>query len=99
MASREDLQTLLETLASNVYFQPPESVKLSYPCIIYSRNRVSIKHADNKPYQKGIQYSVMLIDYNPDSLILEKLEALPTCSFDRHYVADNLYHDVYTIYF
>lgn len=97
--TREDLQTLLETITSNVYYQPPETIKLSYPCIIYSIKKVSIEHADNKPYKKAKHYSIMLIDYDPDSVLLEKIEALPTCAFDLHYVANNLYHDVYTIYY
>lgn len=93
------MQTLLETIADNVYFQPPENIILAYPCIIYTRKKVSIEHADNKPYKKGVQYSIMLIDSDPDSVLLEKIEALPMCAFDTHYVANNMYHDVYTIYY
>ena len=33
--TRLDLQSYLKTLTANVYFQPPENVKLNYPCIIY----------------------------------------------------------------
>ena len=38
MASRLDLQTFLEELleSKNVYFQPPESVKMKYPAIVYA---------------------------------------------------------------
>ena len=34
----------------NVYFQPPASVKLSYPCVIYSIGNGDAKHANNKVY-------------------------------------------------
>ena len=31
----------------NVYFQPPESVRLVYPCIIYRLGNFNVKHADD----------------------------------------------------
>lgn len=99
MSTREDLQTLLETLTTNVYFQPPESFKMSYPCIVYARTKVKTKFADNKPYQKGIQYSLTVIDPDPDSIILDQVEMLSMCVHDRHFVADNLYHDIYNLYY
>ena len=38
MANRLDLQALLEDLlgSRNVYYQPPESVKMNYPAIVYA---------------------------------------------------------------
>jgi hypothetical protein len=38
MAPRLQLQTLLETLTEHVYFQPPENLKVQYPCIVYQRD-------------------------------------------------------------
>lgn len=101
MGKRTDLQTILEGLlgSRNVYFQPPESVKLKYPCIIYSRDYGETRFADNLPYNHQIRYKVTVIDSNPDSEILNKVVALPSCSFSRHYTADNLNHDVYNLYF
>lgn len=101
MASRLELQTKLEELlgSKNVYYQPPESVKMSYPAIKYSKNRISTRHADNTNYSKFNQYNVIVIDKKPDNPVIEKLLELPTCSFDRHYVADNLNHDSLTLYF
>lgn len=101
MGSRLDLQTLLETLLGtrNVYFQPPENVKLNYPCIIYSRNYSDTSFANNKPYQFQTKYQVLVIDKNPDSEILKKVAMLPMCIFNRHYTSDNLNHDVYNLYY
>ncbi len=44
-------------------------------------------------------YQVIVIDKNPDSDYVKKVSLLPMCSFDRHYVADNLNHDAFTLYF
>lgn len=101
MASRIELQTLLETVlgSSNVYFQPPPGFQLLYPCIIYSRNNIDTAFADNSPYTLTKQYKVTVIDANPDSTIPENIAALPRTSFDRAYKSGQLNHDVFTIYF
>ena len=49
--TRQDLQNYLKTLVANVYFQPPENVKLIYPCIIYSRTRIDGTFANNDVYR------------------------------------------------
>lgn len=101
MASRLELQTLLEnTLGSrNVYYQPPASVQMKYPAIVYSRNDIENAFADNSVYAQNHAYLVTVIDRNPDSEIVEKVSRLPMCAFDRHYVVDNLNHDVFTLYY
>lgn len=99
MAPRLELQAILETLVENVYFQPPENVKLVYPCIIYKRNYAITKFADDKPYTHTVRYMITVIDQDPDSAILPKVAALPMCVFDRFYPAGNLNHNVYNIFF
>ncbi|WP_288878329.1 hypothetical protein [Bacteroides acidifaciens] len=46
-----------------------------------------------------MEYSVTVIDKDPDSPIVGKVALLPTSKFNRHYEKDNLNHDVYTIFF
>lgn len=101
MRTRLELQTILENLlgSRNVYFQPPENLKISYPCIIYKRKDLYNHFADNNPYISDKQYMVTVIDKNPDSTIPDKVAALPKSRYDRHYTADNLNHDVFTLYF
>jgi hypothetical protein len=36
---------------------------------------------------------------HPDSDLPHKIASLPKCSFDRHFVSDNLNHDVFNLYF
>ena len=101
MASRLKLQTKLEELlgSKNVYYQPPESVKIEYPAIIYSKADIDKKHADNSVYLLTKQYEIIVIDKKPDNPVIEKLLTLPMCSFNRHFKSDNLNHDVLTLYF
>lgn len=99
--TRLDLQTFLETLLSsrNVYFQPPESLKLNYPCIVYKLETIQNTHADNKVYLQGIAYQIMYITKNPDDVMIKTISQLDRCSFDRFYTADNLNHYVYTLFY
>jgi hypothetical protein len=100
MGQRLDLHTILLTMgATKVYFQPPASLSMAYPCIRYERNNVDIKFADNQAYAHKKQYIVTVIDSNPDSLIPDNVAKIPFSRFNRHFSADNLHHDVYYIYF
>lgn len=101
MASRLNLQLLLEKIleSKNVYFQPPESVKMEYPAIVYALEDIENAHADNEVYSSHKKYSVIVIDYDPDSPFVDMVAALPTCRFNRHYASDNLYHWVFLLYF
>ena len=101
MGDRLDLQEIFEeTLGSEyVYFQPPESVKMVYPAIVYRRNTGNTVFADNKPYHHKVQYEAIVIGLDPDSDILGKVAMLPECVFVRHYTANGLNHDVYNLYY
>jgi len=101
MAPRLELQaTFIDILGTNdVYFQPPPSVMMSYPCIVYSRDDEDTRFADNRPYNRKWRYQVTVIDRDPDSVIKEKVSELPLCVYDRFYTADNLNHDVYKLFF
>lgn len=101
MGARFELhEVLCDILGTrNVYFQPPESVKMKYPAIVYSRNDISNNYADNQVYMQSLEYQVIVIDKDPDSEIVTKVSMLPKCTFDRHYTADNLNHDSFTLYF
>ncbi|WP_294837462.1 hypothetical protein [uncultured Eubacterium sp.] len=101
MASRLELQKKLEELLGtrHVYYQSPASVKMEYPAIVYSQNSRDIRKADNSSYTTNTRYAVTVIDKRPDNSVIEKLLELQYCSYDRQYIADNLYHDVLTLYF
>lgn len=100
MYRRLTLQQRLEKLAGSghVWFQPPASVRMQYPCIVFSLSRTDKKHADDRTYLLKLGYMVTVIDKNPESALAAKVGALRYCSFDRCYTKDNLYHYVFTIY-
>ena len=98
--TRLELQEALEEFigSRNVYYQPPESIKFKYPCIIYEKSRINQIYANDKTYLKNKEYSLTLIYRETDSTLPDDiLDAFELISFDRHYKADNLYHDVFTI--
>lgn len=99
--SRLDLHSkLVGVLGSNqVYFQPPATVQMKYPCIIYKRNDQSDFFSNAGVYLNMKRYSVTVVDKNPDSKIPDKLITLRYCSFSTHFSVDGLNHDVYTLYF
>jgi hypothetical protein len=87
-------EELCDVLGSrNCYFQPPSTVQLKYPCIIYSIRRIDTTKADNSKYLYNTSYDLIVIDKNPDSNIpIHLIEHFQMCSFDRSYESDNLNH-------
>lgn len=98
---RVELQTFLENLlgSRNVYFQPPESFKLKYPCIVYQLLSMNSRKANNEKYKTEKCYSVTLIDKDPDSRFADELQSIRYCNFDRFFTSDNLNHWVFRFYF
>ena len=100
MASRLELQSKLEELlgSKEVYYKSPESIKMSYTAIRYSKKKPEVRHADDIIYSKMNCYELIVIARMPDDPVVEKLLELPYCTYDRYYRADNLDHDVLTLY-
>ena len=100
MDDRLKLQRLLEGLlgSDQVYFQPPETIRMRYPAFVYSLSAVSAFHADDSPYIAKNRYEVKLITRDPEPELFTTLCYLSGFSFDRHYVADNLHHYVFDVY-
>lgn len=99
MGQRLDLHELFLTMTPNVYFQPPPSKVMQYPCIVYKRDYQNTQFANDQPYLRRKRYQVTVIDSDPDSEIPDMVGALPLCVFDRFFTADQLNHDVFRIYF
>lgn len=101
MRPRIELQALLETLlgSENVYYQPPETVKMKYPCIRYEKSSEDNRFADNTHYMRFKRYDITVMTKDPDSDLPDKVANLDTAVFEREFKADNIYHTVYRIYF
>lgn len=101
MDRRLALQKIFERILGcrNVYFQPPESFKMQYPCIVYELKGYAPFHANNKKHRMVPRYQVMLITADPDNDILDKILELPMTSLETPYTASNLYHYPITLYY
>lgn len=101
MADRLDLQQVLEDIlgSRNVYYNPPPSLQMKYDAIRYTDKVNWDAFANNKRYAKMNCYEVILITKKRRQELVDKMLELPYCSYDRTYKADNLDHDVFTIYF
>jgi hypothetical protein len=72
---------------------------MEYPAIVYKRDDIRVAFANNFPYRRTNRYSVTVIDRDPDSAIPDEVIELPRCRFSRAFVVNNLYHNVFTLYF
>lgn len=101
MNSRLDLHEVLVELlgSSNVYYSPPPTLKMNYPCIVYEKSSIQIDHANNHPYKHRRRYMLTVIDKDPDSDLLDKVSKLQSVRFDRHFTMNNLNHDIFEIYY
>lgn len=82
-----------------LYFQPPASMKMQYPCIRYSRYNIENSFANGKVYKQSHKYEIIVIDEDPDSGIVFEVSKIPGIKHDRHYESNNLNHDVFTLYY
>lgn len=101
MDRRLELHEILVSIlgSRNVYFQPPPSIRMKYPCIVYELDDIHTMNADNSKYADKRRYKITVIDSDPDSEFIDKLLELQYCSFDRFYASDNLNHFVFTLYY
>lgn len=98
---RVSLQMELENLlgSKEVYFQPPNKIKMRYPAIVYHLDRVDIDKADNSTYAMHDRYIVTVMTKDPDSDLHKRiLEHFPMSSYDRSARNDNIYHHYLTLY-
>ncbi|MPM42080.1 hypothetical protein SDC9_88742 [bioreactor metagenome] len=99
MDSRIKLQEFLETITPNVYFQPPSTITMKYPAIVYSRKAIGKMRANNINYKLNNSYTVTVIDRNPDSKIASVINNMNYCEFDRQFVTDGLNHITFSLYY
>lgn len=89
----DKLRAILGT--SNVYFQPPPSVRMNFPAIVYSLESEQTIYADNRRYMVSENYELIVVDLNPDwadALARKILSELPYCKRGTSYNLDGLTH-------
>lgn len=94
-------EVLCEILGSrNVYYDPPESVRMDYDAIRYKLAGKDLKRANDGIYQMVNMYDGVVISEDPDCEVADDILAhFKMCNFGRPYVADNLYHFPFTLYY
>lgn len=99
MDSRLTLQYKLEELleSKEVYYQPPESIKITYPAIIYSHDGIFSTSSNDKKYVRRDKYLITVVSKLPDHPVVNKILDLPYTSYVREYRSNNLYHVVLSI--
>lgn len=96
---REYLVDTFGSAVEDVYIQPPDGALMKYPCVSIERATGTTSHADNKVYRHQKAYVLTGIARDTDSPLYDILAALPRSRHDRSFAADNLMHDVFTIFF
>ena len=102
MGSRTELHDELKTLLgkNDCYFQPPESIKMKYPCYVYHRESPDILRADNIMYRRVHKYGLTYITRDPDDPLIEKTEDhFRMCRLSRFYAVDGLNHYFYELFY
>lgn len=100
MGTRLELHEELMDILKPCYFQPPETLKITYPCIIYKLNQVEDRKADNLSYSRFKSYQITVIDRDPDSDIYDRImDHFMMCRFDRFFTSDNLNHWILNLYY
>lgn len=84
----------------NIYFQPPTSIKMKYPCLVYKLDIPRMENADDRVYKKTWRFQLTYITKDPDDIMIDKiLDHFSMISFSRNYVTDNLIHNIYNLYY
>lgn len=101
MERRLELHQILRRIPGikGVYFNPPPTVKMSYPCIRYKWSSENPVFADNYKYKHEMRYSLTVIDPNPESSVAKAVLALPYSRLETSYAADNLSHFQFTLFY
>lgn len=102
MGRRIDLQYELIALlnTNNIYYQPPENLKIKYPCVVYFKDSIDINRANDQSYLMKKRYELTIISEKVDCEYIDKiLNYFSYSSFGQHYIADGLHHDTISLYY
>lgn len=80
---------------SKVYYTPPTGMEMEYPCIAYELAGSQRRFADNIPYFVKLQWTVTVIDEDPDSQLANIFMNKANCSFVTKYSVSDLNHFVF----
>ena len=96
MTNRDTLQLKLESIlgSTNVYYNPPETLKMSFPAIVYNLSDIRQVHADNRKYVDFTTYKITVISKQVDNPAIRGVLDLPMTKFSTNYTKNGFYHTV-----
>lgn len=96
---RIDLHSKLVAIlgSNNVYYQPDSNIEMEYPAIVYERYDMDTIYSDNRVHATAPIYKIIVIDTDPDSIVVDKISQFLNASYVNHYRSANLHHDVFKI--
>ena len=84
----------------HTYFEPPEGTRMEYDAIVYKRQGIQVRKANNKTYGIRDEYLLTVISRDPETPMPEVIqEHFMHCVPGRFFVSDNLYHFPFTIFY
>ena len=89
-------------ITSNVYYNPPSSVSMNFPCFRFNENNTYSIRADNKAYLNTRRWLITYIttdEEEVETVIDKMLGYFQMCNNESVYKADNLVHIVFNLYF
>lgn len=106
MSRRTELDTKLREVLKrtvgqvNIYYQPADGAQITYPCIIYEKGQGDHMYASNKTHHFTQAYQIKFITKKPDNNVVDELiNEFQMIHFERHYVMQNIHHDVLILYY
>lgn len=95
---RLTLHAKLKTLFPNykLYFRPPNTIKLEYPCIVYDLAMQEPRHANNTLYTLYLEFEITIISVLP-GVTSSDILTIPSSRQQSHFISNNLVHDVYKV--
>ena len=100
MDSRLALHDELLKFVPNAYYQPPSTIKMQYPCIVYGKTGKYRKFGNDTIYLSTQEYIVTVIETDPDSDVADTIEKyFPSCVISQYYTVDNLNHTTLNLYY
>ena len=83
--------------ACNVYFMPPQEMRLSYPAIVYYLGGGSDSYADNVRFLPRTTFDVTLIENEPLSPKVDEIRDLKHSSYMTSFKKDHLHQHQFKI--
>ena len=100
----EDVRDILYTInnTKNVYYDPPTSIQMKFPCFRFNMNNTDVKFADNFAYLRTKRWTVTYITRDVediDPVVKGMLDTFKYCSQETQFKSDNLQHVVFNLYY